>query len=67
MTIIEQLQKIYVGKTITGGYLHPNWHKCKIINVSLDDYEPIFNFTVLSPSGEIDTIQVLHDWNIEVS
>ena len=66
MSALQVLKAHYEGKTIVGGTLPQYLAGWKIINVNIQDYEPMMEF-VISKNGNTDTVDILFDWDIEVS
>lgn len=61
MTPLQVLKQHYVGKTITRGVREGNGKK--IVDVGIDSYEPMLDFTV-TDGTKTETITVLFDWPI---
>jgi hypothetical protein len=65
MTLLDILNASLNGKRIVESHI-PKAIGATIINVSLDDYEPIFEVAVKHPTGRVEIISYSHFWNIGV-
>lgn len=65
MTLMDILNNALVGKTIVNN-TNPSLNGAKIISISLQTYEPIFEIGIQHPNGEIQLHVWLEDWNIDV-
>jgi hypothetical protein len=66
MSPIEVLKNHYVGKTITGGGARENYIGYKILDITMENYEPIFEFWLEHRDGKPFSMSVLAHWNVEV-
>lgn len=68
MSPIEVLKIHFVGKTITRTpRCLSRYVGSRILEVNLDRYEPVFQFSVQCPESMIENVSVLQEWNIEVA
>ena len=71
MSPLQVLRDYYVGKTITGGAdCPPQYIGYQVVDVTLEDYEPMFvfcvryvNYSNIGP-GKFEYFNVLDDWEI---
>jgi hypothetical protein len=70
MSPLQVLHNHYVGKQIVGGAdCPPEFIGAEIVDVTLEDYEPMFVFCVRQPNvppGKFEYFNVLDDWEIDV-
>jgi hypothetical protein len=68
MTLLSILKKELVGKRIAqhGGGHNGDIRGCIILDVYLDQHEPMFELVLKYPNGRTDNYTYLEDWEIEV-
>jgi hypothetical protein len=68
MTLLSILKKELVGKIIVANDSGQNAGICGciILDVYLDQYEPMFELVLKYPNGRMGNYTYLEDWEIEV-
>lgn len=66
MTLLDILTKQLEGKKLRGDYVPLSIKDAVVVNVQLNNYEPIFEVIVRHPNGAIEVVDICDEWDIVV-